>query len=291
MTISKSHVVFVIVVVAAIAVAAVTAVHGHGPSTALATYGAENPATAGLADTSTVASSTGDAATALDPAKQQPTLDQFTSRNPFVQATSAPTAGAASSSSSTSSTPATVAANLLINSPSQNGKYTLCRVGTVLPPTSSVFKITAIGSSGVAFALINGYTLNGGTGVGPIAESTTPTSLTLKKGSSTYTYSVEVVWIGSSATGTSGSSSTTSTGATGAVTHSIKAVAITTASGVPSATVAVDGTTLAPQKVGDVASTSWGQIEIIGINGPAQTITILHADAQLTVRVGQAVSQ
>ena len=262
MTISKSHVVFVIVVVAAIAVAAVTAVHGHGPSTALATYGAENPATAGLADTSTVASSTGGAATALDPAKQQPT-----------------------------STPATVAANLLINSPSQNGKYTLCRVGTVLPPTSSVFKITAIGTSGVAFALINGYTLNGGTGVGPIAESTTPTSLTLKKGASTYTYSVEVVWIGSSATGTSGSSSTTSTGATGAVTHSIKAVAITTASGVPSATVAVDGTTLAPQKVGDVASTSWGQIEIIGINGPAQTITILHADAQLTVRVGQAVSQ
>jgi hypothetical protein len=220
--------------------------------------------------------------------KTQPTLDQFTSRNPFIQATSAPTAGAASSSSSTSSTPATVAANLLINSPSQNGKYTLCRVGTVLPPTSSVFKITAIGTSGVAFALINGYTLNGGTGVGPIAESTTPTSLTLKKGSSTYTYSVEVVWIGSSATGTSGSSSTTSTGA---VTHSIKAVAITTASGVPSATVAVDGTTLAPQKVGAVASTSWGQIEIIGINGPAQTITILHADAQLTVRVGQAVSQ
>ena len=91
MTINKSNAVLVIVVVAAIAMASVVAVHGHGAgTTALGAYGADNPAVAGLADTSTVASSTGSGASAVDPAKQDPTLDQFHSRNPFIQATAAP---------------------------------------------------------------------------------------------------------------------------------------------------------------------------------------------------------
>jgi len=94
MRIDRSNVVLVLVVVAAIAVAAVVAVHGHAGNgaTAMSAYGAENPSVAGLADTSAVASSTGSGADALDPAKQNPTLDQFHSRNPFIQATGAPAA-------------------------------------------------------------------------------------------------------------------------------------------------------------------------------------------------------
>ncbi len=53
----------------------------------------------------------------------------------------------------------------------------------------------------------------------------------------------------------------------------------------------VDGTTYAAKKVGDVVTTSWGQIKILGINGPAQTVTILHADVQVTLHVGQSVSK
>ena len=73
--------------------------------------------------------------------------------------------------------------------------------------------------------------------------------------------------------------------------HSIKAVSVETSNGVPSATLVVDGTTYAAKKVGAVFDTAWGQIKILGINGPGQTVTILHADVQLTVRVGQSVSK
>ena len=53
----------------------------------------------------------------------------------------------------------------------------------------------------------------------------------------------------------------------------------------------VDGTTFAARKVGVVVSTGWGQVKILGINGPAQTVTILHADVQMTLHVGQSVSK
>jgi hypothetical protein len=73
--------------------------------------------------------------------------------------------------------------------------------------------------------------------------------------------------------------------------HSIQALSIENQDGVPSATLVVDGTTFAARKVGAVMTTSWGQIKIVGINGPAQTVTILHADVQVTLRVGQSVSK
>lgn len=291
MSTRSSNVVFVIVVVVAIALASIVAVHGRGGATGLSTYGASDPAAAGLADTSTVASSTGSAATAADPAKQQPTLDQFTSRDPFIQVTAAPGA----STTSSSSTPSTVATNVRVSSPTKTATYTLRRVGDELPPTAAVFRITAIDNNGVSLALVNGYTLNGATGAGTIPESTTPTTLRLKKGGATVTYSVEVLWIGSATSSTPTPSASATTGATThstrAVSHSIRVVAITTAGGVPRATLAVDGATLAAQTVGQTASTSWGQIKVVGINGPAGTITIVHADAQVTLRVGQTVSQ
>ena len=73
--------------------------------------------------------------------------------------------------------------------------------------------------------------------------------------------------------------------------HAIKAVSVETSNGVPSATLVVDGTTYAAKKVGAVFDTAWGQIKVLGINGPGQTVTILHADVQLTLRVGQSVSK
>ena len=73
--------------------------------------------------------------------------------------------------------------------------------------------------------------------------------------------------------------------------HAIKAVSVDTSNGVPSATLVVDGTTYAAKKVGAVFDTAWGQIKVLGINGPGQTVTILHADVQLTLRVGQSVSK
>lgn len=314
MTINKSNVVLVIVVVAAIAVASVVAVHGHGggATTALGAAGADSPALAGLSDTSTVASSTGSGANALDPAKQDPTLDQFTSRNPFIQATATPAASGTttpgpSPSSSSSSSPAPskpVSADIHLKGGGVNTTYASQKVGAKLPPSSSVLEITSISSSAVTFELLNGYTLGGDTSkkTFPVSQSTAPTQVILENGSKQAVYLITVEQIhfsegGSSSSGgstssTSSGSTSSSTGSTSyAVSHSIRALSIETHNGVPSATIVVDGTTFAAEKVGAVVTTSWGQIKVVGINGPAQTVTILHADVQVTLRVGQSVSK
>jgi hypothetical protein len=302
MTTSKSNAILAIVVVAAIAVASVVAVHGHGGATALGTYGAGSPAAAGLADTSTVASSTGSAATVADPAKQQPTLDQFTSRNPFVQATTAPGSGStATTTPSSSPTPGAKAmsANITVKTGSVGATYMNQVVGDKLPPAGSVFSIQSMNSSGVTFKLLNGYTVGAGTDTKTftIAQASEPTQVTLVNGSSHKIYFVTVVHISTAegSAGTSSGSTSSSTGSSGTTNatagHSIKALSIETSNGVPSATITVDGTAFAARTVGQVTTTSWGQIKVIGINAPAQTVTILHADVQLTLHVGQSVSK
>jgi hypothetical protein len=291
MTANKSNVILVLVVVLAIAVASVVAVHGRGPTTALATYAADNPTAAGLADTSTVASSTGSAATAPDPAKQQPTLDQFTSRNPFIQATSAPTTA---SSSTPTAAPQPKAAKITVKTGSVAATYDGEVVGDKLPPAASVFQIKAITSSGVDFKLLNGYTVNGNPTFS-VSGVETPVSVSLVSGSKTVGYTVTIVELIYAESGSGSSGTSSSTGSSGTSTsiagHTIKALSIETSNGVPSATITVDGTTYAAQKIGQVTTTSWGQIKVIGINAPAQTVTILHADVQVTLHVGQSVSK
>jgi hypothetical protein len=284
-------------------VASVVAVHGHSGAavTSLSASGAENPAAAGLADTSGVASSTGSGLAAVDPAKQDPTLDQFTSRNPFIQATAAPStdgstpAPTGTPTASPSATPKPVAADIHIKSGSVNATYSDQKVGAELPPSAKVFKVTAISSTAVTFELLNGYTLGGDTSKKTFAvtQSTSPTQVILVNGSKQSVYLITVLQIvlsgngsGSGASGSGGSGS-----ASDIAGHSIKAISIETHNGVPGATLVVDGTTFAAKNVGDVMTTSWGQIKILGINGPAQTVTILHADVQITLHVGQSVSK
>jgi hypothetical protein len=312
MRIDRSNVVLVLVVVAAIAVAAVVAVHGHAGSgaTAMSTYGAENPSVAGLADTSAVASSTGSGADALDPAKQNPTLDQFHSRNPFIQATGAPAASgstAPTSEPTSSSTPTPtstpVAADIRVKSGSVDGTYNDQKVGDKLPPAASVFKITSISSSGVVFELLNGYTLSNGTKTLPLVSPGAPLVVTLQNGSTSADYAVtveKILFSGGSGSGGSGGGSGSGNGSgsgsgggsgSSDVGHAIKAVSIETSNGVPSATLVVDGTTYAAKKVGAVVNTAWGQVKILGINAVAQTVTVLHADVQVTLHVGQSVSK
>ena len=301
MRIDRSNVVLVLVVVAAIAVAAVVAVHGHAGSgaTAMSAYGAENPSVAGLADTSAVASSTGSGADALDPAKQNPTLDQFHSRNPFIQATGAPaasgsTAPSSEPTSSPTATPTPVSANIRVKSGGVDGTYNDQKVGDKLPPAASVFKITAISSAGVTFELLNGYTIGGaGKTFGPVAAETLPTAVKLQNGSKSVTYFITVLQLNDSAGngGSGGGSGSGNGSASSDVGHAIKAVSIETSNGVPSATLVVDGTTYAAKKVGAVVNTAWGQVKILGINAVAQTVTVLHADVQVTLHVGQSVSK
>ncbi len=204
MTINRSNVVLVIVVVAALAVASVVAAHGHGaPASALATTAIDNPAAAGLADTTAATSSTSGAASAVDPAKQEPTLDQFTSRDPFIQTTAAPAAGStANPTSSPTAQPAPVSADVKVVKVTKQGvpistyNYHNQKVGAALPTSSPVIQITKVAAGGVTFELLGNYTLGGESNLktfGPLAPSTEPTQVQLDDGSVTLYYDITVM--------------------------------------------------------------------------------------------------
>lgn len=304
MTISKSNAVLVAVVVLAIVAAGVVTVHDRSfGATALSVSGTENPSTVGLADTTTLTSSTGSALDSVDPATTVPNLDQFTSRDPFIQATSAP--APAASPSPAEKTP--VAADVEIthlrdrNIKDIKKSYPIYKdkgVGAQLQPLSGgpVFKITAVAAGCVTFS-ITGYSLSSPLQVAPSNED-----LVVLTKSDSKAVSYWEVYIGTnlyygspsgstSGTGTGSGTSTTSSTDYTSSTHSVEALSIDVANGVPSATLVVDGTTYAAEKIGAVLTTDWGQIKIMGINGPAQTVTILHGDEQVTIDVGQSVSK
>ena len=313
MTINKSNAVLVLVVVAALAVASVVAVHGHGaPASAMATTAIDNPAAAGLADTSAATSSTSGVASAADPAKQEPTLDQFTSRDPFIQVASGTVAASGSTATPTAEA-SPVAADISVKFGAVPAKtYRDQQVGDGLPPAPPAFTVKLIQSGGVTFELVGDYTINGQANDKTFEVLTGDTKqLTLDKGTTQTTYVITVLDLvynnsgssGSSSSSGSGSSSSSGSGSSSSsgsssdtssssyAGHSIKALSIETANGVPSATIVVDGTTYAARKVGAIISTSWGQIKILGINSPAQTVTVLHGDVQVTLHVGQSVSK
>ena len=320
MTMSRSTVVLVLVIVTAVALGAVVAVHGGGSptATAMGTYGSGSAATNGLADTSSVAANV-NTPTGVDPAKQEPVLNLFHSRDPFIQATSAPassggitegqtTSPSPSPSASASSVPH--AADIMLVTKSGSHTYNDQQVGDKLPPSSSLFQIVRLSSAGVQFKLLNGYALQDGSTTFAVPTGTAGTQLILQKSGGTQTtVTIKVLQIlydtsgggkgggsgsgsGGSGSGSgSGSSSSTGSGGTSVSGHAIKALSIDTKNGVASATIVVDGTTYANKKVGDTFATGWGHIKIVGINAPGQTVTILHADVQLTLHVGQSYSK
>ena len=71
--------------------------------------------------------------------------------------------------------------------------------------------------------------------------------------------------------------------------HTISVLSITGSNGTALATFEVDRKTYADKKVGDVFSTSAGEIKVIAINGDAQTVTIVLGDQTLTLRAGQVI--
>ena len=154
-----------------------------------------------------------------------------------------------------------------------NGSQSTVKVGDKV----SVFTIDAISSSGVTFALPDGQQFSDGSksvtvGVGESVEVTSEDS-----GKS---YTLYVVSVGYSDGGSGGTSG-----------HTISVVSISEQNGVPVCTIEVDGKTYADKEEGDTFDTGWGQIKIISINVGAQTVTVMHGDATLTLHAGQVVTK
>lgn len=202
------------------------------------------------------------AVASADPAKQEPLLDKFTAKDPFI-----PFAVATPTPSPTSTSNASLSARVEVNGTA----YTVVN-GDKVPGSSPAFTISGITSSDVTFAVIDGTLKNGDSSISVnLGESV---SVTLENGKS---YDLSVLSIGDS-----GGGSTTSG-------HSISVLSITSSNGTAMVTFEVDGKTYSDKQVGDVFSTSWGEIEVIAINVDAQTVTIVHGDQTLTLRAGQVV--
>jgi hypothetical protein len=71
--------------------------------------------------------------------------------------------------------------------------------------------------------------------------------------------------------------------------HTISVLSVSQTNGTAMATIEVDGKTYADKKVGDVFSTSWGEIKVIAIDVSSQTVTLMHGDQTITLRAGQVV--
>jgi hypothetical protein len=297
---NRSALILIAVVIAAIALAVVVVSRSGEPTaTSLGVYGAEGGQTAYLAEDATADTTTSEEAL-IDPAKTEPILDKFHSKNPFEQlySSAAGTAGtgapptAGSPAPSGSPTANIVGADIKIN----DKIYQNAQEGDKLPNSSSgPFQVLAITAAGVQFKLLGGYVIGEDTTTFTV-NLNEPTEVNLSGPDGDKTYMVNVLRLIYSATGGTGGTGGTGTGTGGGTTvtqgqHSIKVLSIDTQNGVPSCTLVVDGVTYANKKVGDTFSTGWGQIKILGINVGAQTVTILHGDVRVTLQVGQSVAK
>jgi len=252
-----TYVAIALIVGAALALA-VALSRGDAPAAGSGPAAAQTQAQGGiLGDTSgagTIASA--------DPAKQEPLLDKFTAKDPFIPfavATPTPTP------SPTSTSQASLSAQVKVNGTT----YTV-KQGATVPGSSPAFTISSITSGDVTFAVIDGALKNGDTSITVnLGESV---SATLESGK---TYELSVLSIGSSSGGGNG--------------HTISVLSITSSNGAAMATFEVDGKVYADKKVGDVFSTSAGEIQVIAINIDAQTVTIVLGDQTITLRAGQVI--
>jgi hypothetical protein len=223
-----------------------------GPGPAAQTQAQQGEVLGDTAGAGTIASA--------DPAKQEPLLDKFTAKDPFI-----PLSVASPTPSPTSSPSTSLSARVTVNGTT----YTVVQ-GDKVPGSSPAFTISSITSGDVTFAVIDGALKNGDSSITVnLGESV---SATLENGK---TYDLSVLSIGSSGGGGNG--------------HTISVLSITSSNGTPMATFEVDGKTYADKKVGDVFSTSAGEIQVIAINVDAQTVTIVLGDQTLTLRAGQVI--
>lgn len=99
-----------------------------------------------------------------------------------------------------------------------------------------------------------------------------------------------------STTKPSGSTTTTkvqpSTTTTAPHVHTLKVLSVGQVSGgAATVTLQVDSSVYKDKRIGDVVSTSWGQIKVLDINASSKVVTLLHGSETLNLIVGQVVYQ
>ena len=261
-----TYIAIALIVGAALALAVALSNSGAGTTGATASSAGDNAAA------TTIYSDSGEAAlAAADPAKEQPLLDKFTSKDPFIPF---PTPGATSTSTpspnpTSTSAPSNLSAKVKVDGTS----YNVMQGDKVPGGSAAQFTVTGVTSGDVTFSVIDGALENGDNAF--TVNLGEAVRVTLDSGVS---YDISVISIGA---GGGGGGSGTS--------HSITVLSITSQNGVAMATFEVDGKTYSDKVQGDIFSTSWGEIEVVSINVNAQTVTIVHGDQTFTLHAGQVI--
>jgi hypothetical protein len=272
----RSRALVVVALVLCVAAAAAVGLEMRGEDTQASSSGHGYAVTTLASDTAD--SSLADETLAADPARKQPTLDKFQSKNPFKPIYVQSTAGT-STDTTTDTSSATTPAQPTGAKVKVNGVAMTVKVGDGVPSNSPVFTIGAINSNDVVFKLMGDNEFEDGStsvtvGVGESVE------VTNKDSDKTYTLSVTEVLF---ADGTSTDASVSTSG------HTFTALSISSAGGVATVTLKVDGKLFSDKKAGDVLSTSAGDVKIVAINEGAQSVTVLWGDANLVLHVGQSL--
>ena len=258
-----TYVVIALIVGAALALAVALASSDAG------TTGASATSAGHVANAELLSDSTDASLVAADPAKEQPLLDKFTSKDPFVPF---PTPGATTTPTPNPTSTSSPSSNLSAKVKVDGTTYNVMQGDQVPGGSAAAFTIASVTSSDVTFQLIDGTFQNG------------DTSITVNLGESVRVetddgteYDLSVISIGAGGSG-GGSSG-----------HTITVLSVSSQNGVALATFEVDGKTYSDKKVGDVFVTSFGEIEVLSINVDAQTVTIMHGDQTITLRAGQVI--
>ncbi len=257
----------ILIVAAALLLGALAAVViGVGREGSATGLGSSDTATQGSMLLAEDGTETTDEAVMIDPAKESITLDKFVVKDPFIPLTQ-PNTGTGTSGTGTP-TDAKVKVNGLA--------YTV-DVGDKVP-SSGVFSIASISSSGVTFALPEGQEFSDGSNSVTVAVGE---SVKVTDSASDKSYTLEVTSVGY---GDGGGNA-----ATGG--HTVSLVSVSKQDGVAMATLEVDGKTYADKKEGDTFSTGWGDVKIVSINVGAQSVVVMHGDQTLTLYVGSVLTK
>jgi hypothetical protein len=213
-----------------------------------------------------------------DPAKEQPLLDKFTSKDPFIPLPTPGATGTASPAPSPTSTSSPAPSALSAKVKVDGTTYNVMSGDKVPGGSAAEFDVTGVTSGDVTFKVIDGALENGDKSF--TVNLGEAVRVTLESGVS---YNISVISIGEGGGGGGGS------GGGGTTAHSISVLSVTSQNGTALVTIKVDGKTYSDLEQGDVVDTSWGQIKIVSISVNGQTVVIMHGDQTLTLHAGQVI--
>jgi hypothetical protein len=123
----------------------------------------------------------------------------------------------------------------------------------------------------------------------PSTTEGTSSNTTIRPGTTSTTRSGGSTGTTKPSGGTTTTKPTVSTTTTAPHVHTLKILSVAAVGSSPAVTFQVDSSVYKDKRVGDVVSTSWGQIKVLDLSTSSKVATLLHGSETLVLSVGQLV--